>query len=173
MEEKGGGVFVYIDAANLEKGAASQNIELDYQNFFVWLKEKYHANRVYYFVGYISKFDERYMFLKTIGYTLIFKEVVYSGGKAKGNCDADLVVHVMKDYFEGICSKVVLVSSDGDYAVLVKFLAERSALRTILSPAEPKKCSVLLKRLKISITYLKDIPLNALKNKKAPAQDET
>ncbi|OGH62103.1 MAG: hypothetical protein A2848_01345 [Candidatus Magasanikbacteria bacterium RIFCSPHIGHO2_01_FULL_50_8] len=158
---------------NQEKAATAQNIELDYQKFFVWLKDKYGADRVYYFVGFMQKFQERYDFLTEVGYTLVFKEVVYSGGKAKGNCDADLVVHVMRDYYEGICKKAVIVSSDGDYAVLVKFLSERGALQTVISPAAPDKCSILLKRLKISMTFLNRIAEHFDKNKKAPIQDGT
>jgi len=173
MKEKGGGIFAYIDAANLERGSASEQIDLDYQNFYIWLQEKYHIDRVYYFIGYLPKFDERYKYLEEIGFVIVFKEVVYNKGTPKGNCDADLIVYVMRDYFEGYCKKVILVSSDGDYAVLVKFLLEQGALRTVISPSAPNRCSILLKRLKVSITYLRDIPKKTHKNKKAPAQDKT
>ncbi len=154
MKHVGGGVCVYIDAANLEKGAAAQNIDIDYQKFFVWLQEKYGACHVYFFVGFLPKFQWRYEFLRQAGFALVFKEVVFSGGKPKGNCDADLIVRAMRDYFEGTCKKAILISSDGDYAPLVKFLSEHDTFQTIISPAEPAKCSILLKRLNVSITFL-------------------
>ena len=53
----------------------------------------------------------------------MFKEVIYDGdGKAKGNCDADLVLQATRDAYEDKFGSAIIVSSDGDYAGLVKFL---------------------------------------------------
>ena len=44
---------------------------------------------------------------------MIFKEVVYDGdGKAKGNCDADLVLKVTQEVYENSFDKAIIVSSD-------------------------------------------------------------
>jgi uncharacterized LabA/DUF88 family protein len=60
------------------------------------------------------------------GYQCVFKEVIYDGeGRAKGNCDADLVLMAARDYFERDVRRVILVSSDGDYTPLVRFWQEK------------------------------------------------
>ena len=76
----------------------------------------------------------------------------------------------MRDSYEGMARRVVLVTSDGDYAPLVKFWLEKKQLLTILSPAPVEKCSILLKRTDASIAYIKD-QKNLLEslNEKAPA----
>jgi len=99
------------------------NWEFDYGRFRVWLKEKYGVGKAYLFLGLIPKYKDLYTKLQECGYTLIFKEVIYdTNGKAKGNCDADIVVHAMQNAYENKFAKAILISSDGDYAPLVKFL---------------------------------------------------
>lgn len=149
--------IAYIDGANLHKGVGSFGWKLDYRRFRVWLTDKYQVKTAYLFIGLIPKNKDLYAFLQKCGFTLIFKEVVYDGnGKAKGNCDADLVMQAMRDVFESEFDQSILVTSDGDYAPLVSFLLERSHLLTIISPSNQKKCSILLKRTNAKITYLDD-----------------
>ncbi len=147
----------YIDGANLHKGVQDLGWKLDYKRFRVWLTEKYGVKESYLFLGLIPKYKDIYTNLQECGFTLVFKEVVYDGaGKAKGNCDADLVLRVTRDAYEKAFERAVIVASDGDYAGLVKFLRERGQLETILSPAIQKKCSILLKRTGASIAYMND-----------------
>lgn len=148
-------VVAYIDGANLHKGIESQGWVLDYRRFRVWLREKHGVQDAYIFLGLIPKFSDLYRRLQEVGYILVFKEVVYdSAGKAKGNCDADLVLHVVRGFFEQRFEKAVLVTSDGDYAGLVRFLLEVSALQMIVSPSREDRCSILLKKINAPITYL-------------------
>ena len=149
--------FAYIDGANLHRGIAELRWKLDYARFRVWLSEKYGVKKAYIFIGLIPKYKELYAYLQECGFTLIFKEVVYDGdGKAKGNCDADLVLEAVKNAYENKFDKAILVSSDGDYAGLVKFLKERGKLRIVLSPHTKNLCSILLKRTDAPIAYLND-----------------
>ncbi len=149
--------IAYIDAANLHNGNRDLEWRLDYRRFRVWLREKYSVKMAYLFIGLIPKFTDLYKSLQEYGYTLVFKEVIYDKeGKAKGNCDADLVLQSVRDAYEDNCEKVVLVTSDGDYASLVKFLIEKEKFKTIISPNIESKCSVLLKRTGASIVYLND-----------------
>jgi uncharacterized LabA/DUF88 family protein len=158
----------YIDGANLHKGAKQLGWILDYGKLRVWLKEKYGVDQAYLFLGLVPKYKSLYTHLQELGYTLVFKEVTYDGtGKVKGNCDADIVVHAMRDAYENNYPQVILVSSDGDYAGLVSFLIEKNKLRAILSPAIAKKCSVLLKRTNAKIAYINDQRI-ILENKKSP-----
>ncbi len=168
-------VFAYIDGANLHRGMVSLGWKLDYARFRVWLKEKYGVERAYLFIGLIPKYTRLYTYLQECGFTLVFRETIFDGnGSPKGNCDADLVVQVMKDLYESDLSKAILVSSDGDYVSLVKLLGEKNKLGIVLSPAIAKKCSVLLKRTDARIVYVNDKrKFLEVKNEKAPDEDET
>lgn len=148
----------YIDAANLHKGVQELGWNLDYKRFRTWLYEKYKVKTAYFFIGMLPKNKTLYTNLQESGFTLVFKEIVYDGstGKPKGNCDADLVLRATRDAFESHFEKVVLVSSDGDYASLVDFLKEKGKLCMILSPNNTNKCSILLKRTGVPIAYIND-----------------
>ena len=115
----------YIDAANLHHGIHAQGWTLDYRRFRTWLTAKHGVNNAYLFIGLLPANAALYTCLQNCGYILVFKEVVYnSDGKAKGNCDADLVLQSVVDFFEHKYERAIIVSSDGDYACLVKFLQE-------------------------------------------------
>ncbi|OGN09646.1 MAG: hypothetical protein A3J46_01460 [Candidatus Yanofskybacteria bacterium RIFCSPHIGHO2_02_FULL_41_11] len=145
--------FAYIDGANLHKGVADLGWKIDYKRLRLWLNNKYQVKRAYLFLGLIPRYKDLYTYLQEVGFTLVFKETTYDGnGKAKGNCDADLVLQAACDAYENNFDKAVIISSDGDYASLVKFLQEKNKLLTILSPSN--RCSILLKRTDARITYL-------------------
>lgn len=166
--------FAYVDGANLHRGVDGFGWKLDYTRFRIWLSDKYGVNRAYIFIGLIPKYKDLYKYLQEAGFTLVFKEVIYdSNGKPKGNCDADLVLQATRDTYEDKFNAAVIVSSDGDYASLVKFLAERSKLRTILSPHTEDLCSILLKRTNVPIAYLNDQKsILQVKKEKAPDVDK-
>lgn len=154
-EEK---TIAYIDGANLHKGVESSAWKLDYRKFRSWIRQKFSVANVHLFIGLMPKHATLYTSLQNAGYKLVFKEVVYDGdGKPKGNCDADLVLQAVRDYYEHGVSAIVLVSSDGDYTPLVKFWLEKGVHCTIVSPAPIRKCSILLKRTGVPIVYLDDV----------------
>lgn len=167
--------FAYIDGANLHRGTRDLGWHIDYRRFRVWLSDKYSVKRVYLFLGLIPRFKDMYTHLPEVGYTLIFKEVTYDEqGGVKGNCDADLVLQAARDFYEHNFDNAVLVSSDGDYASLVKFFHERDKLLGVLSPSN--KCFILLQRTGAKITYLdtqQSILISESQKEKAPDGDET
>ena len=167
--------YAYIDGANLHRGIAGFGWKLDYARFRVWLSEKYGVKNAYIFIGLIPKYKDLYTYLQECDFTLIFKEVVYDGnGKPKGNCDTDLALQTAIDVYENKFDKAIIVSSDGDYASLIKFLKERGKLRTILSPHTKDLCSILLKRINAPIAYLNDQRLILqVRKEKAPDADGT
>lgn len=167
--------FAYIDGANLHKALNELGWNLDYERFRIWLTEKYGVKRAYIFIGLIPRYKDLYAYLQKAGYTLIFKEVVYDGdGKPKGNCDADLVLQAVRDAFENNFENAVIVTSDGDYAGLIKFLREKGKLLTILSPSTEKKCSILLKRTGAQVAYINDQrSILIVQKEKAPDGDRT
>lgn len=146
-------ISAYIDAANLHKAVQELGWELDYYRFRRWLKDKYDIQNAYLFIGLVPENKDLYTRLQEVGFTLVYKEVSYDGtGKVKGNCDAELVLKTTVDYYEKRFDKAVIVSSDGDYAGLVKFLKEKGVLVSLVSPSN--KCSYLLRKLNIPIVYL-------------------
>ncbi len=172
----------YIDGANLHKGISRFSWKFDYARFRVWLREKYGVEQAYLFLGMIPRYKDLYTKLQEQGYTLVYKEVVYDNdGKAKGNCDADVVVHAMRDSYEKRFDGVVIVASDGDYAPLVKFLIERQEMVAIVSPYGTSfeqngtdRCSILLKRTGAKIAYIADQKtILVLRKEKAPDADGT
>lgn len=167
--------IAYIDGANLHRGVKSLGWELDYARFRVWLREKYGVAIAYLFIGLVPKYKDLYTELQRAGYVLVFKETTMNGeGVPKGNCDADLVLRATRDAFETDYDSAVLISSDGDYACLVSFLKERGKMRVVLSPHT--KCSVLLKRTEVPITYLENVRTRTqkrAKKEKAPDADGT
>ena len=149
--------FAYIDGNNLYRGIGNSGWKIDLIRFRRWLHQKYDVVRAYYFIGLVPEEKELYAFLQKAGFILIFKEIAYTKeGKIKGNCDADLTLEVVRDVYENNCNQQVLVTSDGDYSSLVKFMIEKNKLRIILSPSIIEECSILLKKTSAPITYLND-----------------
>lgn len=148
--------YAFIDAQNVHLGIKSVGWRLDWGKFRVYLKEKYNVTTAYLFVGFIQTNQDLYSMLQKAGYVLIFKPIILDGdGKAKGNCDADLVLHALleKDTYD----KAVIVTSDGDFYSLVRYLYENQKLEMVLSPYE-KTCSKLLKKeAKEKINYMSNL----------------
>lgn len=136
--------FGFIDGQNLHLGISKLGWKPDWKRLRVYLEEHYQVSRAYYFIGYITTNQALYTSLQNAGYTLIFKDVTYRGdGKAKGNVDAELVLQAMIEYQN--YERAVIVTSDGDFACLVRYLFEQGKLERVLSPNR-KRCSALLKR---------------------------
>lgn len=166
--------FAYIDGNNLYQGIKSSNWKINFYRFRRWLSDKYGIKCAYYFIGLIPKEKDLYASLQKAGFILIFKEVIYDKeGKPKGNCDADLVLQSTIDFFKNNCEGQVLVTSDGDYSCLAKFLKNGNKLTAILSPRGEAKCSILLKRVNAPIIYLNDVKEKIQLNEKAPSKDGT
>jgi len=143
--EKAGGNYAYIDGANLHKGVAELGWQLDYTRFRTFLREKYHVTLAYIFLGYVPEQAALYGNLQKQGYTIIFKPTLKnSREEIKGNCDAELVLQAMIDF--ETYDQAVIVTGDGDFACLVSYLQSKNKLCSVISP-NPKKCSVLLRRL--------------------------
>jgi uncharacterized LabA/DUF88 family protein len=136
--------YAFIDGQNLNLGIQEQGWRLDLRRFRVYLAEKFQVEKAYYFIGYIEGNSDLYASLQSYGYILIFKPTFRNkDGKIKGNCDAELVLQAMIDYDN--YDQAVVVSGDGDFQCLVKYLAEQSKLRTLIAP-NMEKYSVLLKK---------------------------
>jgi uncharacterized LabA/DUF88 family protein len=100
-----------------------------------------------------------YLDLQNAGFILIFKPTIFNGdGEVKGNCDAELVLQATSDFYEQKFKQAVIVTGDGDFACLVSFLNAKQGLQVVLSPNH-KKCSRLLTRAGVPITFLEEFRL--------------
>jgi len=136
--------YAFIDSQNLNLGINKLNWKLDFKRFRIYLKEKYEVSRAFLFIGFIPENQDLYSSLQKDGYILIFKPVLLNGeGQPKGNVDADLVLQTMIELNN--FDQAVIVSSDGDFYCLVKYLYEQGKLSRVISP-DVKNCSKLLKK---------------------------
>ena len=166
--------IAYIDGANLHKGSLELGWKLDYRRFRVWLTEKYSISTALIFIGKIPEYEDIYKNLEDAGFSLSFKKVQKGiGGRIKGNCDGELIVAAMSDFYEKHLSRSILVTSDGDFACLAGFLHSRNALLSIISPRN--SCSYSLRSLNVSLTYLdtqrKNLEYIPPDKEKAPSED--
>jgi len=136
--------FAFIDGQNLNLGIQSLGWKLDFYRFRKYLTEKYHVEVAYYFIGYVPGNQQLYSELQKAGYVLIFKPTIPGeNGNIKGNIDADLVLQAMIDLQN--YNQAIIISSDGDFYSLVKYLYQNKKLYVVISPYV-KTCSSLLKK---------------------------
>lgn len=156
MKEKN---IAFIDGQNLHLGTTSEGWSIDLKKFRIFLRDQYHIEEAYYFLGFISE-EEEYLYnaLQKAGFIVSFRE--HSSAMKwtkKGNVDVDIVFEVMrklviKEEFD----RVVLVSWDGDYIKMVRFLMEQDKLKRVLFP-NSKPSSLYKKIRNTHYSYLKDV----------------
>lgn len=149
-------INIYIDGNNLYRSAKELGFEIDYKKFRGWLRQKYSPEFVYLFIGLVPERTKFYEHLQKCGYVLVFKQTVSVGEKIKGNCDAELVLKTVSDFYTKSFSSCILVTGDGDFGCLVEFLNENKSIKCIISPDE-NKCSFLLRNKNVEITFLNDL----------------
>jgi len=165
-------IIAYIDGANLDKGISRLGWNIDYKRLLVWLREKHGVSKAIFFTGRIENLSYFYEELAGIGYVLILRETVRGvGGKIKGNCDTEMVLHATIDLFEGSYDQAIIISGDGDFACLVDFLKNKSGIKAVFAP-HSDRCSILLKRTGVPITFLNELQ-ETLQKEKAPNEDGT
>ena len=150
--------YAFIDSQNLNLGIKNMGWNLDFKRFRIYLKEKYGVSVAYLFIGYIPENQDLYSSLQKDGYVLKFKPVLPNkDGSHKGNIDADLVLQTMVDFYENNFDKAVIVTSDGDFYSLVKFLYEKNRLEIVMS-SYFDTCSSLLKKVaKEKIVFMNNL----------------
>ena len=149
-------INIYIDGNNLHRGAKELGFEIDYKKFRGWLRQKYNPQHIYLFIGLVPERVKFYEHLQECGFILIFKQTVSIGKTVKGNCDAELVLKTVSDFYTQSFTSCILITGDGDFGCLVEFLDNNNSIRCIVSPDE-NKCSILLKNKNVEITFLNDL----------------
>jgi uncharacterized LabA/DUF88 family protein len=161
--------IAYIDGQNLHMGTAKSEPRwlVDLARLRIYLDRKYNVSRAYYYLGYVQEGDnieKLYEAIQAAGFILVFREHNSAMlGKKKGNVDADIIFSVMKRlYLKDKFHKVVLVSGDGDYKMLVDFLIEQGKFEKILFPNRRYRSS-LYKAIAIKYFAYLDDPATKLK----------
>jgi uncharacterized LabA/DUF88 family protein len=136
--------FAFIDIQNVHLSMKRNNWLLDWYKFHIYLQDKFKCTKAFIFIGFIEKYENFYKKLESIGYILIFKEVTTSKGVIKGNVDAELVLHTAAIEYLNY-QKAIIVSGDGDFACLIKFLQDNDKLEALVIPDEFHYSSLLKK----------------------------
>jgi uncharacterized LabA/DUF88 family protein len=145
--------YAFIDAQNLHRGILDLGWKLDWHKFRIYLKEKYLVTKAFIFIGYISHNKNLYRKLEQSGFICIFKEVVkINKNLIKGNVDTELVLRAMIELSN--FDQAIIISGDGDFACLIKYLDSQNKLKVVLVPNMYKYSSVIKKTAKKKIYFL-------------------
>lgn len=146
--------YAFIDSQNLNLGTQKMGWKMDWKKFREWLKSEYNVEKAFMFIGYMPDFEKLYDQLHSQGFLVVLKptlemfhtedtEPAKDNNKSelkqdkdkpavKGNIDADLVLHVMKELNN--YDKAIIVSGDGDFYTLVEYLDQRGKLLHLMTP---------------------------------------
>ncbi|MBI3459021.1 NYN domain-containing protein [Candidatus Azambacteria bacterium] len=148
-------INIYIDGNNLYRSAKELGFEIDYKKFRGWLRQKYNSVNIYLFIGLVPNRTKFYAYLQESGFILIFKPTISIEGRIKGNCDAELVLKTVSDFYTKAFTTCILVTGDGDFGCLVEFFKENNAICSIIAP-DKNKCSFLLRNKDTHIVFLNE-----------------
>ncbi len=165
--------YAFIDSQNLNLNIRNQGWILDFARFRVYLKDKYQVKKAFLFIGYIEENKKLYDFLSQTGYICIFKPTLeYKDGTKKGNCDAELVLQAMIEFPN--YDSALIVSGDGDFYCLVKYLFEQNKLKMMMIPNRHKFSALLkIEIFKPYLRFMNDLKGKLEYKKKRPHKDET
>ncbi|OGZ15090.1 MAG: hypothetical protein A3H76_06725 [Candidatus Lloydbacteria bacterium RIFCSPLOWO2_02_FULL_54_12] len=166
--------YAFIDSQNLNMAIRAQGWNLDWRRFRTYLRDKHGVSKAYIFIGFIDGQENLYKSLQEAGFICIFRPTLkYKDGTTKGNCDAELVLHTMIEFPH--YDKAVIVTGDGDFHCLAKYLLEQKKLLCILIPNR-FKFSALLKFaiFRPSLRFMNDLQtLLSYHKKERPHEDGT
>lgn len=134
---------LYIDGNNLYRAAKDLGYKIDYKKFKGWIRQKYKLESIYLFMGFVESRINFYEYLKQSGFILIFKQTISIQGLVKGNCDAELVLKVVSDFYTDDYDMRMIVTGDGDFGCVIEFLQKNKALGGILASNRYKEDQVL------------------------------
>ena len=144
--------YAFIDSQNVNLSIRQLGWKLNFKKFRIYLSEKYGATKAFLFIGFVDGNNSLYISLQEAGFICIFKPTLkYKDGTTKGNCDAELVLQAMIEFNN--FDKAVLVTGDGDFQCLAKYLLEQRKLKVVLIPNRYKYSALL--KFEIFIPFLR------------------
>ena len=92
----------------------------------------------------------------------------YQNGTTKGNCDAELVLQAMIEYLN--YEKSIVITGDGDFYCLAKYLIENNKLEVLIIPNRFKFSALLnFKLCRPFLRFMNDLRIKLeYKKEKAP-----
>ncbi len=154
--------LAFIDGQNLYRGTTETDPKwkVDLFEFRKYLSKKYNVEKAYYFLGFLDEDNQNlYDEIQESGFIIKFREHNSAMiGKKKGNVDSDIIFDIMRRiYQKESFDKIVLVSGDGDYKMLVDFLIMEERLKKILFPNKNFASSLYKKITRVYFDYLINI----------------
>jgi uncharacterized LabA/DUF88 family protein len=157
------GNIAYVDGQNLYMGTAKSDPKwhVDLARLRRYLGEKYMVSTAYCYLGFVQtgeEYDKLYESIQKAGFILVFREHNSAMlGAKKGNVDSDIIFNAMKRlYLKEKFDKIVLVSGDGDYKMLVDFLIKEGKFEKILFPNKRYASSLYKSISRQYFAYLSD-----------------
>lgn len=126
--------YAFIDWQNLYQWISWQ---IDYSKFRTYLIDKYSISKAYYFLWFKESENNLYERLQEAWFILVFNQKPeHLKSEKKWNIDVNLTFNVMKKLIEenNKFEKVVLISWDWDYKVLVDYLIELGKFEKVIAP---------------------------------------
>lgn len=147
--------YAFIDSQNLHLSIQGQGWNLDFKKFRIYLKDKYGIIKAFLFIGYVPTNDSLYISLQKYGYILVFKPTLkLPDGKAKGNVDAEMIMHAMIEFSN--YERAVIITGDGDFHCLVDHLKSKEKLLKLMIPNRHKYSS-LLRKFSSCIVFMNEL----------------
>lgn len=169
--------LAYVDGQNLFMGTTKDKPSwaVDLSRLRVYLEEKYGVGKAYYYLGYVQegeRVESLYEEIQSAGFILVFRQHNSAMlSLKKGNVDSDIIFSVMKRLYQREeFDKIVLVTGDGDYKMLVDFLIEENRFEKVLFPNRKYASSLYKSIVGQHFAYLddKDVKKKIQKMKRAP-----
>ena len=129
--------IAFIDAQNLHLGTQSAWWKVDFRKLRVYLQDKFHVEEAYFFLWFVNDDHQKmYRKIQRAWFILEFRDHnSHMLWQKKWNVDVDIVFEVMHMLLEeDDFDKIVLVTGDGDYIKLVRYLIEIERFKKILFP---------------------------------------
>lgn len=93
--------------------------------------------------------------MQSFGYILVFKPTLLGAkGKIKGNVDAELVLHAMKEISN--YDQALVVTGDGDFRCLIEHLKKMKKLLNLMIP-DRNQYSSLLRTFSQDIVFINNL----------------
>lgn len=146
--------LAFIDWQNLY-----QNLrwKIDYKKFRIALQEKYNVSDVFYFLWFQEWENDLYQSLQKAWFILVFN-LKWENLKSvkKWNVDSNLIFNVMSKLVDNYnwFNKIILVSGDWDYKVMVDYLIKKWKFKKLLVPNAKCASSLYRKNKEINMIYL-------------------
>jgi hypothetical protein len=170
MSDRNKKVKVYIDASNVLISMKQKNLSLEIDNFFVYLKDKFRSENIFYFTPNWKKENTTFEKISNIkNVEIIYKEIYNQNSKLKTNCDVDIAFKLTKDILNNEVEEIVLISGDGDFIPILDFAINRKINVRIIGGTKESTAKIIKKRNEFRYFLLTDV--KELIKQKAPARN--